>query len=64
MNRFEIKNAAEKIAGYFNPMPYEKDEVVFERARQEVIAAYKQYIKTFEQLSFEQFKSEVMKNPV
>ena len=46
--RYEIKNALEKIKGYWLPRPNESRQSSFNRAKQEYIKNLKRYIEVAE----------------
>jgi hypothetical protein len=64
MNRFEKKNAIEKIRGYYLPRPEsvgspEKIEADFIKAKQEAVNAMIITLTNLELINFEDFKKEM-----
>jgi hypothetical protein len=59
-NTYEVKNAIDKIHGYYLPTPREEcldlRNISFERAKQELIVNLKRHIECIESVSYEKFK--------
>lgn len=59
MNRFKKSNAAIKIDGYYLPRPEEpllgKQEIAFNRAKEEAITHLKSQLMDIEALTYEDF---------
>ena len=61
MSQYDIKNAAERVEGYFIPRPGESDEKAFERAKTETVANMKNALTQTESLTFDQWKASLRK---
>jgi len=57
MSQYDIKNAAERVEGYFILRPGECDEKAFERAKVETVINMKNALAQTEALTFDQWKS-------
>jgi len=62
-NRYQVANAREKIAGYYNPASHEsalgKHEQAFDRAKAECLIHLRRQIESIENMTFDTFKARV-----